>query len=77
MESQQKIQVARSYFRMPDDKLPKKLFFGEVKGARRPGCPRSSFNDAVLIVRTVISVGKLRTNYSGETRLALHVPSSS
>ena len=35
-------------FRMPDDTLPKKLFFGEVKGARPPGCPRSSFNDAVL-----------------------------
>ncbi len=32
-------------FRMPNDRLPKKLLFGEVKGLRPPGRPRSSFND--------------------------------
>ena len=31
-------------FRMPDDRLPKKLLFGEVKGLRPPGCPRSINN---------------------------------
>ena len=35
-------------FRMPDDRLPKKLFLGEIKGAHPPDHPRSSFNDAVL-----------------------------
>ena len=33
---------------MPNDRLPKKLLFGEVKGFRPPGCPRSSFNDVAL-----------------------------
>ena len=28
-------------FRMPDEILPKKLLFGEVKGLRPPGRPRS------------------------------------
>ncbi len=35
-------------FRMPNDRLPKKLLFGEVKGLRSPGRPRSSFNDVAL-----------------------------
>ena len=35
-------------FRMPNDRLPKKLLLGEVKGLRPPGCPRSSFNIADL-----------------------------
>ncbi len=35
-------------FRMPNDRLPKKLLFGEVKGLRSPGRPRSSFNDGML-----------------------------
>jgi len=35
-------------FRMPNDRLPKKLLFGQVKGVRPPGCPRSSFNDVAL-----------------------------
>ena len=35
-------------FRMPNDRLPKKLLFGEVKGLRPPGRPRSSFNDVAL-----------------------------
>ena len=33
---------------MPDDKLPKKLLFGEVKGLCPPGRLRSSFNDVAL-----------------------------
>ena len=35
-------------FRMPDDRLPKKLLFGEVKGPRPPGHPRFSSNDVAL-----------------------------
>ena len=38
------------------DRLPKKLLFGQVKGLRPPGRPRSSFNDVALkniIVDTV------------------------
>ncbi len=35
-------------FRMPHDRLPKKLLFGQVKGLRPPGRPRSSFNDVAL-----------------------------
>ena len=35
-------------FRMPNDRLPKKLLFGQVKGLRPPGRPRSSFNDVAL-----------------------------
>ena len=35
-------------FRMPHDRLPKKLLFGEVKGLRPPGRPRPSFNDVAL-----------------------------
>ena len=35
-------------FRMPNNRLPKKLLFGEVKGLRPPGRPRSSFNDVAL-----------------------------
>jgi len=34
--------------RMLNDRLPKKLLFGEVKGLRPPGRPRSSFNDVAL-----------------------------
>ena len=40
-------QVARSFLRVPDGRLPKKLFSGEVKGARPPSHPRSNFNDVV------------------------------
>ena len=35
-------------FRMPDDILPKKLLFGQVKGCSPPGCPRSRFNDVAV-----------------------------
>ena len=34
--------------RMPNDRLPKKLLFGEFKGLRPPGLSRSSFNDGAL-----------------------------
>jgi len=33
---------------MPNDRLHKKLVFGEFKGLRPPGRPRSSFNDVAL-----------------------------
>ena len=35
-------------FRMPNDRLPKKLLFGRVKMPRPPHRPRSSFNDVAL-----------------------------
>ena len=35
-------------FRMPNDRMPKKVLFGKVKGPRPPGRPRSSFNDVAL-----------------------------
>ncbi len=35
-------------FRVPSDRLPKKLLFGQVKGLRPPGRPRSSFNGVAL-----------------------------
>ncbi len=67
-------------FRMANDRLPKKLLFGEVKGLRPPGRPRSSFNGVALCdCQTVVSIGLTgmhRTGCSGETRLVLHVPSS-
>ena len=33
---------------MHNNRLPKRLLFGEVKGLRPPGRPRSGFNDATL-----------------------------
>ncbi len=36
------------FLRMPNDRLPKKLLFGQVKGLRPSGRPRSSFNDVAL-----------------------------
>ena len=35
-------------FRMPDDRLPKKLLFGQVKGRRPLGGPRPSFNEVAV-----------------------------
>ena len=35
-------------FRMPNDRLPKKLLFDQVKGLRPRGRPRSSFNDVAM-----------------------------
>ena len=68
-------------FRMPNNRLPKKLLFGEGKELRPPGRPRSSFNDVALRdCQTVVLVGLTgmhKTGCSGETRLVLHVPGSS
>ncbi len=61
--------------------LPKKLLFGEVKGLRPPGRPRSvSMMLHYVIVNTVVLVGLTgmhKTGCSGKTRLVLHIPSSS
>ena len=46
--ARQKTQMARHVFRMPNDRLPKKLLFDQVKGLRPPGRPRSSFYDVAL-----------------------------
>ncbi len=65
-------------FRMPNDRLPKKLLFREVKGFRPPR-PRAA-RLVIVIVKTVILVGLTgthKTGCSGETRLVLHVPNSS
>ena len=35
-------------FEMSDSRLHKKLLFGQVKGRRPPGCPRSSFTDVAV-----------------------------
>ena len=40
-----RVRLLGRVFRMPNDRLPKKLLFGDVKGLRPPGSPRSSFND--------------------------------
>jgi len=50
VESQQgkRLRWLGHVFRMPNDRLPKKLLFGEVKVLRPPGRPRSSFNDVAL-----------------------------
>ena len=32
-------------FRVPNDRLPKKLLFGQVKGTRPSGRPKLSYND--------------------------------
>ena len=73
--------LGRHVFRMPNDRLPKKRLFCEVKGLCPPGCPRSSFNDVALRdCQTVVLLGLIgmhKTGCSGETRLVLHVPSSS
>ena len=34
--------------KMPDDRLPQKLLFGEVKSRGAPGRPRSSLNDVAV-----------------------------
>ncbi len=45
-------------FRMPNERLPKKLLFGRVKGPRPPGCPRSSFNDVALSDCQICRIGR-------------------
>ena len=61
-------------FRMPNDRLPKKLLFGQVKGLRPPGRPRSSFNDVALHDCQTRQIG--RPYKVGKTRLVPHIPSS-
>ena len=67
-------------FRMPNDRLPKKLLYGEVKGVRPPSRSRSSSVMLhYVIVNTVVLIGLMgmhKTGCSGETRLVLHVPGS-
>ena len=60
---------------MPDDRLPKKLLFGQVKGRRPPGGPRSSFNDVAL--RDCQNCRINRPYRDAQNRLALNVPNSS
>ena len=64
-------------FRMPNDRLRKQLLFGEIKGLRPHGRPRSSFNDVAWRVKLVDLAGMRKADCFGETRLVLHVPSSS
>ncbi len=35
-------------FKLPNNRLPEKLLFGEVKTLCPPGRPRSNFNDVAL-----------------------------
>ena len=68
-------------FRIPDNRLPKKLLFGEVKGC----APRAAQGLVLMMLQCVIVyclaqlnlTRMLRTDCFGGTRLALHVPSSS
>ena len=68
-------------FRMPNDRLPKNLLFGEATGLRHlVSLGLVSMMLRYVTVKTVVSIdltGMLRTDCSGQTRLALHVPSSS
>ena len=54
---------------MPDDRLSKKVLFGQVKGCRPLGRPRLSFNDVTLHQVTVMNAASLghtkmlRTDY--------------
>ena len=66
---------------MPNDRLPEKLLFGEVRGfAHLAALGLVSMMLHYLIVNTVVLVGLIgmhKTGCPGETRLVLHVPSSS
>ena len=68
-------------FRIPNDRLPEKLLFGEVRGfAHLAALGLVSMMLHYLIVKTVVLVGLIgmhKTGCSGETRLVLYVPSSS
>ncbi len=51
VESQLQSKILRwlgHVFRMPNDRAPRKLLFGEVQGLCPPGCFRSSLNDVVV-----------------------------
>ncbi len=54
-------------FRMPNDRLPKKHLFGEVKGLRPPGRPRSNFKDVAL--RDCQKCRNIRPNRDAQDRL--------
>jgi hypothetical protein len=61
-------------FRRPNNRLPKKLLFGEVKGLCPHGLP--SYTSLILhymieIVKLVAPIGMHKTDCSGETRLVL------
>ena len=43
-------------FRMPNDRLPKKLLFGKVKGLRPPGLGLVSMMLRCVVVKTVVSI---------------------
>ena len=64
---------------MHNDRLPKKLLFGQVKGTRPSGRPRLSYNDVASsdCHECLGHTRMLRTDCFGETRLVLHVPGSS
>ncbi len=66
---------------MPNDRLPKKRLFDEVKGLRAPDrLGLVSMMVLYMTVKNIVSIDMmrtLRTDCSGETRLALQVPSSS
>ena len=57
------------------------ILFGQVKGRRPPGCPRSSFNDVAVrdcqLRRITKPYKDAQNRCFGGTRLALRVPSSS
>ncbi len=68
-------------FRISNDRLPKKLLFGKSGGfAHLAALGLVSIMLHHMIVKAVVLVGLVwmhKTGCSGETRLVLHVPSSS
>ena len=68
-------------FRMPNDRLPEKLLLVKFRGfAHLAALGLVSMMLHYVIVKTVVQVGLIemhKTGCSGETRLVLHVPSSS
>ena len=55
---------------MPDDRLPKKLLFGQVKGSRPSGRPRLSFNDVASSDCHECRITRPLQGYSEQTALA-------
>ena len=68
-------------FRMPNDRLPEKLLLVKLRRfAHLAALGLVSMMLHYVIVKTVVQVGLIemhKTCCSGETRLVLHVPSSS
>ena len=71
-------------FKMPNDRLPKKLLFGQVKGYHTVLAPPDALGLVTMMLHQVIVMNPalgdtrmLRTDCFGETRLVMHVPSSS